>query len=343
MCGQETRKSGRTCGIEGGLGDGTLAWHLAAKRGPCALCLAALFRALAKNFNLTLSAPSPPHPVPIHHNGRRSTFTAPSRAPGSSQTPNCCRRRAPAAAIALPFIRAANSVLTHLQRSAALKLDWTKLATQLGLKGQTAAALQSFKKRNDDARRKVTILSEQPQTVDFSYYRSILKNQSVIDDIEKQFNAFKPQTYDVDRQIKAIEAFEGQAVKSAEETKAVVDKELSDLNKTLKNIEDARPFADLTVVCARWFLGVGKRRANVWNRMRSLLHNPILTSAPSSWFPRAAGPFLATRQVSSKTAVIVIYANNPTGEVRRFVRPIDVFFPCSQNLPGLGCITTYCE
>ncbi|KAF2017377.1 mitochondrial ATP synthase [Aaosphaeria arxii CBS 175.79] len=132
-------------------------------------------------------------------------------------------------------------------RSAALKLDWTKIGTQLGLKGNTAVALQSFKKRNDDARRKVTVLSEQPQTVDFAYYRSILKNTAVIDEIEKQFSAFKPQTYDVNRQIKAIEAFEAQAVKSAEETKSVVDKELSDLQKTLKNIEEARPFEDLTV------------------------------------------------------------------------------------------------
>ena len=143
-----------------------------------------------------------------------------------------------------------------MQRSAALKLDWTKIGTQLGLKGQTATALQSFKKRNDDARRKVTVLSEQPQTVDFSYYRSVLKNTSVIDEIEKSFNAFKPQTYDVNRQIKAIETFEAQAVKSAEETKSVVDKELSDLQKTLKNIEEARPFEDLTVVCP-WELCFG--------------------------------------------------------------------------------------
>merc|ERR1711964_325123 len=125
------------------------------------------------------------------------------------------------------------SITMAVGRSAALKLDWTKLGTQLGLKGQTAAALQSFKKRNDDARRKVTVLSEQSQTVDFNHYRGILKNQAVIDDIEKQ--------------IKAIEAFEAQAVQSAEQTKSVVDKELSDLQKTLKNIEDARPFADLTV------------------------------------------------------------------------------------------------
>ncbi|KAF1949221.1 NAC-domain-containing protein [Byssothecium circinans] len=132
-------------------------------------------------------------------------------------------------------------------RSAALKLDWTKIGTQLGLRGQTAAALQAFKKRNDDARRKVTLLQEQPQTVNFAQYRSVLKNTAIVDEIEKSFNAFKPQTYDVNRQIKAIEAFEAQAVKSAEETKSVVDKELSDLQKTLKNIEDARPFDDLTV------------------------------------------------------------------------------------------------
>jgi F-type H+-transporting ATPase subunit d len=144
---------------------------------------------------------------------------------------------------------------TLLQRSAALKLDWTKIGTQLGLKGNTAAALQSFKKRNDDARRKVTVLSEQAQTVDFQHYRSILKNQAIVDDIEKQFNAFKPQTYDVSRQIKAIEAFEAQALQSAEETKSVVDKELSDLEKTLKNIQDARPFADLTVVRTLWSRG----------------------------------------------------------------------------------------
>ncbi len=53
------------------------------------------------------------------------------------------------------------------------------------------------------------------------------------------------------RQIKAIEAFEAQAVKSAEETKGKVDAELQDLEKTLKNIESARPFEDLTVVCIR--------------------------------------------------------------------------------------------
>ncbi len=93
------------------------------------------------------------------------------------------------------------------------------------------------------------MLSDQPQELDFAHYRSILKNQSVVDEIENHFRQFKPVTYDVGRQIKAIEAFEGQAIKNAEETKGAVDMELRDLEKTLKNIEEARPFEDLTVVC----------------------------------------------------------------------------------------------
>ncbi len=97
------------------------------------------------------------------------------------------------------------------------------------------------------------VLSEQPQEIDFARYRSQLKNQSVVDEIEDHFKRFKPVTYDVGRQIKAIEAFEAQAVRNAEETKGKVDMELRDLEKTLKNIEEARPFEDLTVVCF-WLL-----------------------------------------------------------------------------------------
>ncbi|TKA65489.1 ATP synthase subunit d, mitochondrial [Friedmanniomyces simplex] len=132
-------------------------------------------------------------------------------------------------------------------RSAALKIDWANLGHKLGLKGSTAQALASFKKRNDDARRKVQLLSDQPQKIDFAHYRSVLKNSAVIDDIEKQFSTFQPKKYDVQRQLKAIDAFEAQALKSAEATKGKVDAELQDLEKTLKNIETARPFEDLTV------------------------------------------------------------------------------------------------
>ncbi|CAK7274993.1 ATP synthase d subunit [Sporothrix epigloea] len=132
-------------------------------------------------------------------------------------------------------------------RSAALKVDWAKVTTSLGLRGQTVVSLQAFKKRNDEVRRKVQALSEQSTSVDFAHYRSVLKNTAVIDEIEKRFNAFKPATYDVSRQLKAIDAFEVEAVRNAEATKETVELELKDLEKTLKNIETARPFEDLTV------------------------------------------------------------------------------------------------
>ncbi|KAI4120941.1 MAG: hypothetical protein LQ338_006662 [Usnochroma carphineum] len=132
-------------------------------------------------------------------------------------------------------------------RSAATKIDWAHLSTSLGLKGHTAASLQAFKKRNDDARRKVAALKAQPTSVDFSRYRSTLNNTAVVDEIEGFVKSWKPVTYDVGRQVKAIEAFEAQAVRSAEETRGRVDKEVGALESTLRNIEEARPFEDLTV------------------------------------------------------------------------------------------------
>lgn len=91
------------------------------------------------------------------------------------------------------------------------------------------------------------MLSELPTTVDFAQYRSTLKNQAVVDEIEKRFKEFKPSSYDVQRQIKAIDAFEVEAVKNAQATKEKVDLELKDLEATLKNIETARPFDEVTV------------------------------------------------------------------------------------------------
>ena len=182
-----------------------------------------------------------------------------------------------------------------------MKVDWANLGTKLGLKGSTAQALASFKKRNDDARRRVQILSEQASTVDFSAYRSQLKNTAIVDDLQKQFSGFTVKKYDVSRQIKAIEAFEAQAVKSAEETKGKVDMELADLEKTLKNIESARPFEDLTVVCTRSGEGVSRDEAcaNEMSRTRSRLHAQTSTSACRSSCPRAGGACRATTRSSA--------------------------------------------
>lgn len=188
--------------------------------------------------------------------------------------------------------------MSVLQRSAALKLDWSKVTTSLGLRGQTVSSLHAFKKRNEDARRKVQVLSEQPTTVDFSAYRSVLKNQAVVDEIEKRFKDFKPNTYDVSRQVKAIDAFEVEAVKNAEATKQAVDLELKDLAATLKNIEEARPFEDLTVVCvsAMSMLWLGMEML-IDCRTRLLLPRSRSTRRLPSSLPRDDGWCLDTRFV----------------------------------------------
>lgn len=159
--------------------------------------------------------------------------------------------------------------------------------------------MQAFKKRNDDARRKIQQLQEQATTVDFATYRSSLKNQAIVDEIEKRFKAFKPSTYDVSRQLKAIEAFEVEAVKNAEATKQAVDLELKDLAATLKNIEEARPFADLTVVCPVVINEPSEEPGlKILNRTKlPLPRSPLMRRLPSS-SPRADGWCPDTRYVS---------------------------------------------
>jgi F-type H+-transporting ATPase subunit d len=55
-------------------------------------------------------------------------------------------------------------------------------------------------------------LKEQKVDVDFSHYKSVLKNQSVVSQAEKILKDFKPVTYDVSAHLKAIDAFEAKAV-----------------------------------------------------------------------------------------------------------------------------------
>ena len=85
----------------------------------------------------------------------------------------------------------------------------------------------------------------------------MLKNQAVVDEIEGFLKSYKPQTYDVSKQVKGIEAYESAAVKSAEETQGIVEKELRSLEKTLANIEEARPFDQLTLVRISFKMLVG--------------------------------------------------------------------------------------
>ncbi|CAO1617396.1 unnamed protein product [Sympodiomycopsis kandeliae] len=128
----------------------------------------------------------------------------------------------------------------------AASVNWNQILKSLGLGKNTTAQLQAFRKRSDEARRALAVLQEQKTDVDFSHYRNVLKNQAVIDQAEKIVKEFKPVNYDVNAQIKAIDAFEGKATEQAKATEQKIATELKDLKATLDNIQSARPFDQLT-------------------------------------------------------------------------------------------------
>ncbi|KAG5360488.1 ATP synthase subunit d [Yarrowia sp. B02] len=132
-------------------------------------------------------------------------------------------------------------------RSSAVKVDWGKIVSSLGLTGATVSSLQAFRKRHEEAKKNAYELENQPTTVDFAHYRKILKNQKVVDEIEQHFKSFSPVTYDVSKQLKTIDAFEAKALEDAKATEGKVNQEIGDLQKTLENIESARPFDQLSV------------------------------------------------------------------------------------------------
>ena len=74
-----------------------------------------------------------------------------------------------------------------------------------------------------------------------------MKNQKVIDEIEKASKEFKPATYDVSTILKGIEAFEAEAVNNAEQTEKKISEQLVDLEETIKNIDQARKPDELSV------------------------------------------------------------------------------------------------
>ena len=162
-------------------------------------------------------------------------------------------------------------------RQAVAKIDWPRLASSLSLTPQTTSALNSFRKRNVDAHTKRNQLRTARTEIDFAYYRSVLKNQAVIDEIEKAAKQFKPVTYDVSTILKGIEGFEAEAVKNAEQTEKKIADQLVDLDETIKNIDQSRLPDDLSVrthevglmcslrICTRRFR-ICMPRLNEWSR-----------------------------------------------------------------------------
>ncbi|KAI8854178.1 hypothetical protein BC829DRAFT_424533 [Chytridium lagenaria] len=124
-------------------------------------------------------------------------------------------------------------------RSAVTKIDWAALGSKL--KPETVAAVNAFRRRHADLVKTVSELKEQNTTINFEQYRSVLKNQKVVNDAEKAFAAFKPATYDLSEQLRIIQQQEAKA------TQKKVNVELLELNELLTNIETARPVDQLTV------------------------------------------------------------------------------------------------
>ncbi|KAL0949819.1 hypothetical protein HGRIS_009854 [Hohenbuehelia grisea] len=132
-------------------------------------------------------------------------------------------------------------------KAVAAAVDFSRVYSSLGLGKETISALQAFRKRHSEAQRIHAQLANQPTTVDIAHYRDVLKNKAIVDEAEKLLKEFKPVTYDVGAHVKTIETFEAKAVAKAKETEQKIDVELKELQATLANIEDARPFEDLTV------------------------------------------------------------------------------------------------
>jgi len=132
-------------------------------------------------------------------------------------------------------------------KAAAAAVDFTRIYTTLGLGKETIASLQAFRKRHSDAQRLQNQYSSQPTTVDIAQYRSVIRNQAIVDEAEKILKDFKPVTYDVKAHVQAIEAFEAKAILQAQAMEEKIDVEIKELQATLANIEEARPFDELTV------------------------------------------------------------------------------------------------
>lgn len=114
------------------------------------------------------------------------------------------------------------------QRSRHLFQPSFPVITDRVVTAETISSLQAFRKRHGEAQRIHAQYASQPTTVDLAHYRSILKNQAVVDDVAKLLADFKPVTYDVSAHVKAIETFEATAVAKAKETVEKVDIELKD-------------------------------------------------------------------------------------------------------------------
>ncbi len=137
--------------------------------------------------------------------------------------------------------------MSAVAKEAISKISWSTIIPQLGLGGKTAVSLTTFKKRNDEAKTTLYNLKQEPTDVDFAAYKTKLHSAKIVDKIQADIKSFKATKTDLKKQLNLISAFQAKAVENAKETESLVLKELTELEKTLQNIESARPFDELTV------------------------------------------------------------------------------------------------
>jgi F-type H+-transporting ATPase subunit d len=95
-------------------------------------------------------------------------------------------------------------------KTVASNIDWAALGSKL--KPETLAALNVFRRRHADLSKTLADLKEQDVAIDFAHYRSVLKNQKVVNNAESSLKTFKAVNYDLEGQLKLIQQHEAKAV-----------------------------------------------------------------------------------------------------------------------------------
>ena len=90
--------------------------------------------------------------------------------------------------------------------------DWTTIYNRLGLGRETIAALQAFRARNTSASNRNAALKSTIPEIDLSHYKSVLKDQAAVAQLEKVLRDFKAVNYDVSKWDNLVNSFETKAV-----------------------------------------------------------------------------------------------------------------------------------
>ncbi|KAI8318850.1 ATP synthase d subunit [Martensiomyces pterosporus] len=126
-------------------------------------------------------------------------------------------------------------------------INWPVVSSVLSKHTEITKSLGAFRKSYEEAERQLTQVKEADRPIDFEYYRRVLKNQEIVDKLEKISQSQKVVKVDLADQLKTISAFEAKAVASAELYVKETEANLADLSETVKNIDAARPITQLTV------------------------------------------------------------------------------------------------